>query len=160
MMMMKHLLVALLAVALNGVFVLAGCQRMTFTLNLKPKFPPGLMDDYGCGDLEKDQISDVVGKTVQDQMEGLGYNNVAVSNVKSDNCPEYDCDKNPGDLCLPYCLDISFCIEGQMEKSFSAISVKHLAKIQQIEVDAFRAKLPECLGIKNKFMADMHFKMR
>lgn len=156
---MKSVLLVLLAVASNSVSVMAGCQRMQFTFNFKPWFPPGLADEYVCGDMENDFIEDSIKKHALAKMEDMGYTNVIPSVLrKNDSCPQHNCDIQPGDACLPYCVDISFCTSQDLEDSgTSVLSVAHVGQMQQYQIDEFRKDLPECLGIKNKFMMDMHF---
>jgi len=151
-------LLSLVTLAAVAATASAECASMKFTFNLKPKFPPNTADDYMCGDLDLVDIESIL-KDVPNQMGALGYKDISIGNVKSAKaCPSYPCTVQPGDKCLPYCFDISFCPgEDLVAQGISVIDLDHIKKIQEIEIDELRGKFPKCLGIKGQFMADLHF---
>lgn len=156
--MMKSALILLLANAV-GVTAEGVCSRMKFTFNLKPKYVPGntqscLSDDYGSEAIEASISTGAIA-----HMTDLGYVNVSPALVKKGTlCTEYDCSIYPGDDCLPYCVDISFCVGDELAATgVGAISTDHVMAMQQQQIDLLRADLPTCLGIQDQFMLDLHF---
>lgn len=90
-------------------------------------------------------------------MTEFGYESVSLSTVSTD-CPAYECDTNPGDKCLPYCIDVAFCVSDELRSAgVELLDADHLKEIQIMEIDEIRDDLPECLGVKNQFMMDIHF---
>jgi len=155
---MKTSLLALLVVSQTASVLGGACQRMKFTFNLKPKFVPGTQ--LVCGDLESDVIESFIQEKAIAQMENFGYENVHAAQIKKgSSCPQHECTIQPGDACVPYCLDITFCVSDELEASTGTkiLSINHVGKMQQALIDEMRKELPECLGIQNKFMADMYF---
>lgn len=139
----------------------ANCASMKFTFNLKPKFPGGRAENYACGDLDLQDIEAIL-QDVPQQMSDMGYEQISMNNIKEGtrDCPSFPCSIHPGDKCLPYCFDVSFCPGEELQaRQISVIDPNHISKLQQIEIDKFRGKFPKCLGIRNQFMMDLHFSM-
>ena len=156
---MKSALILLLAnaasVAGEGV-----CSRMKFTFNLKPVYIPN-GDTQSCfaNDPDSDLIEAAIRSGAITKMTEMGYTNVSPSLVKkNDQCPPHECNVYPGDACLPYCVDITFCIGDELAATgATTLSTDHVSTMQAEQIDLFRDDLPSCLGVPDKFMLDLHY---
>lgn len=157
--MMKNGIAALLlALFWNAVSVSANCQTITLTFNFKPKFPYGNSADFVCGDLEDQAIETVMKAKLNELFEKYGLTDVALGNLQTDRCPSYQCNENPGHKCLPYCFDVQICGVTTDLSSWTSLSITddQLVKIKTDAIDEVRSLIPECLGIQNQFMMDVH----
>ena len=156
--MMKFALTLLLANAV-GVTAQGVCSRMEFTFNLKPKYFPGMTQSCFSDDPGSEAIEASISSGAITHMTEMGYVNVSPSLVKKgDECSQYDCSIYPGDACLPYCVDINFCVGDELAAAgVTSISTDHVALMQTQQIDLLRAALPTCLGIQDQFMLDLHF---
>ena len=159
---MKAVLITLFAFLFNSVAVLGEsgvgkCSNMRFTFNLKPQYPFGSAEDYVCGDADYEKLEDILRSRIISVMTERGYTSVSVGNASRDHCARYPCTPNPGNACIPMCLPVYFCVGPKISHEIKVIDVKDLALLQVEEVDGIREELPACLGLKNKFMADLNF---
>jgi hypothetical protein len=155
--MMKNLLPVVLAnllLAFQGAYVYAEetCFSSMLTFNFKPKFPHSISVDYVCTDDDTAKIQTILGAKTETVLQDFGYTSVKAGDLKTGvSCPSYPCDSNPGDKCLSYCLLVDFC--GQNTVAFPD---NQLEQLGQDQIDALRADLPACLGLKDRFMLDVH----
>ena len=153
------LLAVLVTLMLFGVSAQTNCASTKLTFNLKPKYPNGDSLDYVCEASDVDKIESLLSSKIGSVLKPLGYTNIALSNVRTDRCPNFGCESNPGDKCLPYCVDMTYCVSDALYASTgtTVISDAHLGQLAQDQIDALRASLPACLGVKNQFMLDAHY---
>ena len=158
--MMKNAPFALLLALLwQAVSVSATCQSMTVVFNLKPKYIGHDATDKICGDLEVQAIEEAIKRKVAALVQEYGID-ASLGNFKTQNCPAYTCDTNPGDKCLPFCVAMEICSEVTDLRSWSVASLTdvQLTHIKTQAIEEVRASpvFPECLGIRNQFMMDIH----
>jgi hypothetical protein len=156
--MMKNLLLVVsanLLLVFQGTFAEGACAKATLTFNFKPKFPYGISTDYVCRGDSIAPIQDILSPTVKSVLEGMDYTIVDVGDLSTGvDCPPHSCGYNPGNKCSPHCLPVEFCADDEEKtKKFPA---EHLGKLGEDLIDALRPSLPDCLGVKGKFMLDAH----
>lgn len=155
--MKNGIAVSLLALLWNAVAVSANCQSVTLTFNFKPKFPYGNSVDYVCGDLEEQAIEAAISTKLKSLLDEFEVDDVTVGNMKTDNCPAYTCEEPAGHKCVPYCIDLTICGLNDLS-SFVSVSLTQdqIDDIKTNAIDEVRNSIPDCLGIKNQFMMDLH----
>jgi hypothetical protein len=156
--MMKNGIAAFfLALFWNAVAVSANCQTVTLTFNFKPKFPYGNSLDYACGDMDHQTIEEIITKKLKELFVQFELNDVEMANMKRDGCLPYRCTEPAGHKCLPYCMTLTICgLTDLSSWTTLQITDEQLAKIQEEAIDSVRASIPECMGIQNQLMIDVH----
>ena len=155
--MKNSIVVSLLALFCNAVTVSANCQSVTMIFNFKPKFPYGNSAEYVCGDLEEQDIETLLKNKLNALLKEFEIDDVKLGNMKTDNCPSYQCSEHPGHKCLPHCIDMTICGFTDLA-AWTTLSItdEQIQAIQTQAIDELRNSIPDCLGIKNQFMMDVH----